>query len=305
MRAKFRFFWVTVYASAAAGFLVLNSLLAADIFSPLGDQVTLLQRLSHSLALISIILLLRTVVDKLIDRLEHSRGERYNLHRVTRLVTAALVTYVAITFQFKETYTFLTGLGILTLILGFALQAPIASFIAWLYIILRRPYQVGDRIQLSEHRGDVVEINYLDTILEECSGDYLGNDRKSGRLIRFPNSLVLNGKIVNYSGPSLPFIWNETAVQVAYTSDLDFVEGCLLRSSIADFEERYPSRAQQQQWQPDVYFRTSPDAWLEAVISYPVEPQDTTGRRNRILRAALPLMNEEPDKVQFPAGTRR
>lgn len=44
---------------------------------------------------------------------------------------------------------------------------------------------------------------------------------------------------------------------------------------------------------------------MEAVVSYPVEPEDTTGRRNRILRSALPKLNEAPDKVQFPEGTLR
>jgi deferrochelatase/peroxidase EfeB len=44
---------------------------------------------------------------------------------------------------------------------------------------------------------------------------------------------------------------------------------------------------------------------MEAVISYPVEPKDTTGRRNRILRRALPMLNKQSEKVRFPEGTRR
>src|SRR5699024_1366162 len=110
----------------------------------------------------------------------------------------------------------LTGLGLVSLVLGFALQAPITSFIAWLYIIFRKPYKVGNRIQINEHRGDVIEISYLDTIIQECSGDYLGNDRQSGRIIHFPNSMILTDKVTNYSGQHKPFIWNETAVQIAY-----------------------------------------------------------------------------------------
>jgi len=44
---------------------------------------------------------------------------------------------------------------------------------------------------------------------------------------------------------------------------------------------------------------------MEAVVTYPVEPKDTSERRNRILRYALPLLNESPDKVKFPEGTQR
>jgi len=44
---------------------------------------------------------------------------------------------------------------------------------------------------------------------------------------------------------------------------------------------------------------------MEAVISYSVKPHDTTGRRNRILKYALAMLNKEPDKVEFPDGLRK
>src|SRR5690606_19186821 len=123
-------------------------------------------------------------------------------------------------------------------------------------------------------------------------------------IIHFPNSLILKSQVINYSGPFLPYIWNETAIQVAYTSDLKFVESCLLEAAVRDFKEQYPDKNPAEN-EPTVYFRINTYAWLEAVVSYPVEPEDTTGRRNRILRYALPLLNAQPDKVKFPEGTLR
>src|SRR5699024_2249024 len=180
----------------------------------------------------------------------------------------------------QNLYTLAVGFGVISLVLGFALQAPITSFIAWLYVVFRKPYQVGDRIEIVGMRGDVVEIHYLDTIMEECSGGYLGNDHKSGRLVHFPNSNVLKSEIINYSGPLVPFIWNETAIQVAYTSDLQFVEDCLMEAAIKDFKERFSAQrfSKETRWNPNVYFRVNSYSWMEAVISYPVEPSDTTGR---------------------------
>src|SRR5690606_5732671 len=120
---------------------------------------------------------------------------------------------VLASFLFQNLYAAAVSFGLISLILGFALQNPITSFIAWIYLVFRRSYLVGDRIQLKNLRGDVVEISYLDTTILECSGDYLENDRRSGRIIRFPNSLILKEEIINYSGPQTPFIWNETAIQ--------------------------------------------------------------------------------------------
>src|SRR5690606_31660218 len=143
------------------------------------------------------------------------------LHRIVRLLSGIFIAFIILSFFFQKPYTTLAGLGLFSLVLGFALQAPITSFIAWLYIIFRRPYKVGDRIQIDKHKGDVMEINYLDTIIKEFSGDYLSNDRNSGRLIYFPNSLILTGRVINYTGNFKPFIWNETAIQISYTSDLN------------------------------------------------------------------------------------
>lgn len=265
----------------------------------------LAKRLSLALFAIAALLVSGRAVERIIDTSSNNPGIRYNLLRVTRLVTYAFVIIVVIAFLFQNLYAAAVSFGLISLVLGFALQAPITSFIGWLYIVFRRPYQVGDRIELGTFRGDVTEISYLDTTIRECSGTYLGNDRLSGRLIRIPNALVLKSQVTNYSGPFRPFIWNETPIQIAYTSDLGFVEACLQEAADNDFRERYPDRRYADDTAAAVYFRVNTYAWLEAVVTYPVEPTDTTGRRNRILRGALPALNEASGKVQFPLGTRR
>lgn len=292
------------YAILAVLFLVLHYALNLSLFSKWSEYVPFARKLTMSIFLIAVILLAGRVIEKIIDTKAENDGIRYNLLRVTRLITAIFILIVVASFLFQNLYAVAVSFGLISLVLGFALQAPITSFIAWLYIVFRKPYHVGNRIQIDGFIGDVIEINYLDTIIEECSGIYLGNDRKSGRIIHFPNSLILKSQVINYSGPFLPYIWNETAIQVAYTSDLKFVESCLLEAAVRDFKEQYPDKNPAEN-EPTVYFRINTYAWLEAVVSYPVEPEDTTGRRNRILRYALPLLNAQPDKVKFPEGTLR
>lgn len=299
--------WVIIYAVASVLFWIIHQLLDLKIFDTWQEYIPFLKKLSMSLFLIALIFLISKIVERVIDSKTQAPGDRYNLLRIIRLLALIACLIVVASFLFQNLYAAAVSFGLISLVLGFALQAPITSFIAWVYLIFRRSYLVGDRIQIKNFRGDVVEIGYLDTSILECSGDYLENDRKSGRVVRFPNSLVLKEEVINYSGPEIPFIWNETPIQVAYTSDLQFVEDCLLEASIKDFIERYPhfENVARSRWKPNVYFRINKFAWMEAVISYPVEPEDTTGRRNRILRHALPLLNAEPDKVKFPEGSLR
>lgn len=297
--------WIIIYGVIAV--LLVAVYYLVDLVDSLHDYVPFVKKLSMSLFFISLIFLSSKIISRIIDTQIHNEGDQYNLLRITRFLSIVFSLIVVGSFLFQNLYTAAATFGLISLVLGFALQAPITSFIAWIYLVFRRSYLVGDRIQIKGFRGDVVEISYLDTSILECSGDYLVNDRRSGRIIRFPNSLILREEIINYSGPQVPFIWNETPIQVAYTSDLQFVEACLLQASARDFKERYPHilTHNKEQYEPAVYFRINTYAWMEAVVSYPVEPEDTTGRRNRILRYALPLLNAAPDKVKFPEGTQR
>jgi small-conductance mechanosensitive channel len=300
-------YWIGIYSLVAFLLIICYYLLDLKFFDGWEEYTPYAKRLILSLFFISIIFLIKKLIDKMIISQVQAEGDLYNLLRITRFLAMVFSLVVIVSFLFQNLYGTALSLGLASLVLGFALQAPITSFIAWVYLIIRRSYLVGDRIQINGLRGDVIDISYLDTSMLECSGDYLVNDRSSGRIIRFPNSLILREEIINYTGPQVPFIWNETAIQIAYTSNLEFVEKCLLEAATEDFKTQYPKVADRNvaKWQPAVYFRINTYAWMEAVISYPVEPEDTTGRRNRILKRVLPMLNAQPDQVQFPEGTNR
>ena len=307
MQSQYNKKWIIIYGSVAVVLIAIYYLVNLSLFNPWQHYIPFVRKLTLSLFLISAIFLISKLIIQLINSQNHLEGDRYNLLRIVRFLAIVFSLIVAASFLFQNLYAAAVSFGLISLVLGFALQAPIASFIAWIYLIFRRSYLVGDRIEIKGFRGDVVEINYLDTSILECRGDYLGNDRRSGRIIRFPNSLILREEIINYSGPQIPFIWNETAIQISFTSDLKFVEECLLDAAKKDFTEKYNNydRYKNIEWEPSVYFRNNIYGWMEAVISYPVEPTDTTEKRTRILKIMLPLLNNSPEKVQFPEGSKR
>jgi small-conductance mechanosensitive channel len=299
--------WIIGYGIMAVLLIAIYYLLDLSIFNSWHDYIPFIKKLTISLFSISIIFLISKIIGRMINMQNYLEGDKYNLLRIVRFLSILFSLIVVAAFVFQNIYAAAVSFGLISLVVGFALQAPIASFIAWVYLIFRRSYLVGDRIQIKGFRGDVVEISYLDTSILECSGDYLVNDRTSGRIIRFPNSLILREEVINYSGSQVPFIWNEIPLQIAYTSDLKFVEECLLEAASKDFKEYYPQIKYQKKehLKPAVYFRINTFAWMEAVVSYPVEPKETTNCRNRILRLALSMLNEAPDKVKFPEGTLR
>ena len=266
-----------------------------------------------------LILIIGRIIELTVTKRSQSKTLRYTLIRVIRLVTVLVILLVVITFLFQNWYTAAASLGLISLILGFALQVPISSFIAWLYIIFRSPYRVGDRIELNQFKGDVVEIGYLDTTLWEFGGDYLTTDMPSGRLIRFPNSLVMQSAVFNYSWPKFPYIWNEIPFHIAYESDFAFVETTLkdvtkkvLEPQMADkvnnlkeLVKQTPVDQLQIKEYPYVSFRTNVNTWVEVLITYLVEPKQATAVRTLIVRESIKALKAQPEKVMFPKGDSR
>src|SRR3989442_10102183 len=182
-----------------------------------------LQRLLlGTMAIVVAVGLAKAVDYYFVSRLADSVSQ-YNTRRIVKLIDALVITFIVISMLFANWYTAVLSLGLVSLILGFALQTPITSFIAWVYILIRTPYRVGDRIKIGEATGDVIDVGYLDTTLWEFGGEYLSTDHPSGRVIKFPNSNVLRSAVYNYSWPLFPYIWNEIKFQIAYQSDLEFV----------------------------------------------------------------------------------
>jgi small-conductance mechanosensitive channel len=248
-----------------------------------------------------------------------SRPAQYNLTRVLNLLTFLAIVIIGLSILSASWYTALVSLGVLSLILGFALQTPITSLIGWVYLLIRHPYKVGDRIEIGDARGDVIDVSYLDTTLWEFGGPYLFTEHPSGRLIKFPNSLVLNETVYNYSWPLFPYIWNEIKFQVAYNSDLDFItqtmneivqeemgEQMLERVRVyRDLLKQTPVDELQIHSHPVVHFRVSENTWLEAIVRYLVHPKEAGRVKTRIIKKLLDKLNAEPERVLFPKSNLR
>ena len=244
---------------------------------------------------------------------------QYNLKRVSRLVLWLVIAFFVLTIFFQNWYTAVVSFGLISLILGFALQTPITSFIGWIYILVREPYRVGDRIKIGNATGDVLDVNYLDTTLWEFGGDYLSTEHPSGRIIKFPNSTVLSSPVYNYTWPLFPYIWNEIKFQVAYNADLEFIAATMkevaekevgeaMMKQVAVFREilaQTPVNHLEVQERPVVLFRVSDNTWLEAIVRYLVHPKEAGRVKSRLVVELLNRLNAEPDRVLFPRDSAR
>src|SRR6266404_246322 len=266
-----------------------------------------------SLAIVIALAIAKTLDTYLITKVEDPASE-YNIRRIVKLVTVIIIGFLVVSILFANWYTAVVSLGLVSLILGFALQTPMTSFIGWVYILIRTPYRVGDRIRIGNATGDVIDVSYLDTTLWEFGGEYLSTDHPSGRIIKFPNSSVLSTAVYNYSWPLFPYIWNEIKFNIAYESDLDFVSKTLREIAEEEIGEAMLDRVRtfrsllsetpvdqlEVREYPAVLFRVSSNTWLEAIVRYLVEPKRAGRVKTKLIEKMLAALNAEPAKVLFP-----
>ena len=288
-------------------------------FSFVYEQYPLVQKLVAAIAVTVVCLMvLRLIEVYFIGRIANAVYS-YNLKRVSRLVVWLVIAFFVLTILFQNWYTAVVSFGLISLILGFALQTPITSFIGWVYILVREPYRVGDRIRIGTATGDVIDVGYLDTTLWEFGGDYLSTEHPSGRVIKFPNSSVLSTPVYNYTWALFPYIWNEIRFNVAYDCDMEYVTATMqevaeqevgeeMMKQVRVFREllsQTPVNQLEVQERPVVLFRVGENTWLEAIVRYLVHPKEAGRVKTRLIKELLHRLNAEPDRVLFPRDSAR
>jgi small-conductance mechanosensitive channel len=312
-------FWFGTYILILLGLFAFYYLLGSNLFPANTQYIPSLRRwLVGTMMIVLVIAITKSIRVYWIEQVDN-KPARFNLTRVLNLVMVLIIAIIILSLVFASWYTALVSFGVLSLILGFALQTPITSLIGWIYLLIRQPYRVGDRVQIGDATGDVIDVSYLDTTLWEFGGPYLSTQHPSGRVIKFPNSLVLSQTVYNYSWPLFPYIWNEIKFDIAYNSDLDFISRTMqqvveeeLGEQMMDLVKVYRELLRQTpvdeleiRERPVVHFRASENTWLEVIVRYLVHPKESGRVKTRLIKKLLDKLNEEPERVLFPKSNLR
>ncbi len=133
-------------------------------------------------------------------------------------------------------------LGLFSAGIAIALKDLIVNIAGWTFIIWRKPFGVGDRIEIGEHAGDVIDLRIFQfTILE--IGNWVDGDQSTGRIIHIPNGKVFNETLANYS-KGFQYIWNEIPVMITFESNWEKAKEILL--TIANNHAKHLSESAKQ-----------------------------------------------------------
>ncbi|MDE0011868.1 MAG: mechanosensitive ion channel family protein [Candidatus Poribacteria bacterium] len=119
--------------------------------------------------------------------------------------------------------------GFLGMVLGWSLQAPVTGIAAWLMLILKRPFKIGDRVIIAGITGDVMDITLTHVILNQVGGT-VSSEERSGRGILIPNAILFGQTITNYTLEE-EYILVEVPVRITFDSDWAEAERILVNAA--------------------------------------------------------------------------
>ncbi len=160
---------------------------------------------------------LRALVLRVVDRRVDDPRLLYQWSKTSSYLALSLSLVMVGTIWLEGLRSLGTFLGLLSAGVAIALKDVITSMAAWIFILWRRPFILGDRVQVGTRAGDVVDIRIFQFTLLEI-GNWVEADQSTGRIIHVPNAFVFTEPLANYTS-QFEFIWNELPVLVTFESD--------------------------------------------------------------------------------------
>ena len=229
---------------------------------------------------------------------------RYRWRKGVTYATLGLGVFLVGRTWFAGMQTVATFFGLLSAGLAIALKDPVSDLAAWGFILWRRPFEVGDRIQIGQFSGDVIDLRLLQFTLNEI-GNWVDADQSTGRIIHIPNGRVFSEAVANYD-KGFKYIWHEVPVLVTFESNWRKAKEVLTEIAfkhaqhLTEQAEADLLTASRQylinytKLTPIVYTKVAASG-VQLTIRYLIEPRKRRGTEHAIWEDILTRFAEAPD----------
>ncbi len=257
----------------------------------------------YTMCILLLFVLLRTITAMIIRRNVKNDRRKYNLRKTFTYAYTALFLFSLGAIWLKGMQSLGTFLGLASAGLAIALHDTISNLAGFFFIGARKPFRVGDRIELGETQGDVIDIRLFQFSLVEV-GNWVDADQSTGRIIHVPNSLIFKHPLAN-SHVGFEYIWNEIPVLITFESDWKKAKELMLAiahehtvSLSVDAQSQIRRAARKYlivagKLTPIIY-TTVKDSGVLLTIRYLVNPRMRRGTEQKIWEEILTTFGQEP-----------
>jgi small-conductance mechanosensitive channel len=267
---------------------------------------SLLSKILNSVLIILIFYLIQNIIEGVIRSKISDTKERYYVRKTILTLISILVLVSLIAVWFKETANIVVAYGLLSAGVAIALQDLLKSIAGGMILFISRPFVAGDRIQVEDIIGDVLDIKNFSTTIMEIR-EWVDGDQYTGRIIHLPNSFILNKAIKNYTR-DFSFIWDEVQIMLVCGSNLKKAEDIILKVSkemTMDYENSAKNELVRmgEKYFIDSYdvetklFMKQADGGMDIRIRYVLEPRERRSIRHQLIERLIEALEAEDDII--------
>lgn len=228
------------------------------------------------------------------------RRSRFLLLR--KIVLWALVVAIAAATFATELGSLATFAGLITAGLAVAMQSVLVSVVGYFFLIGKYGIRVGDRVQVGNVTGEVIDLGLVRLHLMELSGQ--GSMSPTGRVVAFANSIIFQASGGLFKQiPGINLAWHEITATLPAGTDPAALKTRLfdaVSNVLKDYREDILRQTQEIQRtaashgggdaQPQVQLRFSASG-IDAIVRYPVELQHAAEIDERVSREVLNVVS--------------
>ena len=178
-----------------------------------------------SILSILLIWIVKKVTIRMILRKQKDVTTQYLWRKNTDYISSIFYVLVLGLIWVKGFQSLATYLGLLSAGIAISLKDVISNMAGWAFIMWRRPFEVGDRIEIDNQKGDIIDIRLFQFTVLEIE-NWVDADQSTGRIIHIPNSKAVTHSAANYT-KGFNYIWNELAVTVTFESNWEVAKQLL------------------------------------------------------------------------------
>ena len=268
------------------------------------------QKLLLTLALILVVWILRMSLRRILRSVRIVRGDpntEFWTRQGINIGTTVLLLLGLLSIWFDDPTRLATALGLVTAGLAFALQKVVTAIAGYFVILRGNTFNVGDRITMGGVRGDVIGLGFIQTTIMEMGQPpavqtadpamWVKSRQFTGRIVTVSNDKIFDEPVYNYTR-DFPYLWEEIAIPISYSTDRERVEAILLAA--AGRHTRHSSDAGQAAMdammtryfmqpasvEPKVFYRLT-DNWLELTVRFLTEDRGVRDVKDAMSREIL------------------
>ena len=227
--------------------------------------------------------IIKKVVIEILKKIKNSKKEYIAIKQFKVVINILKIAFFLFLWG-DYIKTFITLLSFVSAGITIALRDLIFNFFSGIYIKIKKPFKIEDRIEINNYKGDVININSLSfELLEVNNKNFIG--QSTGVITNIPNSTIFSYPLRNYN-KAFKYIWNEITVKVPLNCNITKTKSVIykivnsneiikniptkMKNQIKNISSEY--RIYYNQYEPIIYTQVV-ENHIELTVRYLIHPK--------------------------------